>query len=183
MVKEVPLTVKLTPGAGADEHNTVYTITPSSITVSGDAETLNALNQIVLGTIDLSSFISTTTQTYTIAIPNNTTNLTGTTEASVSVSVNGLETMLTNVTNIQVVNNTPGYNCTIVTQSRDVTLRGSAEALSKVIPDNVHIVADLSGLGATTGTFTVPAKIYVYGDTGTVGAVGIYTVTVLITRA
>ncbi|HHT16388.1 MAG TPA: hypothetical protein GXZ77_01520 [Papillibacter sp.] len=180
MVKDVPLTVNLTPGAGADERNTVLSISPSYITLSGDAETLNALNQIVLGTIDLKSFALSTSQNFSIAIPNNTQNLTGTVEATVTISVEGLETRRVQTTNIQTTNETEGYNYAIITQSLEVLLRGVANDLEEVEPVNVRVVADLSALGATVGTYTVPAKIYVDG-TENVGAIGSYTVTVIAT--
>lgn len=181
-VKDVPLTVNLTPGAGATEKNAVCTIIPSTISLSGDASTLDGLNQIVLGTIDLSSFINTKTQTFTIAIPNNTTNLTGTTEASVTVSVNGLDTKQFDVTNIQAGTGSAGIKYAVVTQNLNVTLRGTGDSLDNVKPENIRVVADLSGLGSTTGTFTVPAKVYVDGDTANLGAVGNYTVTVQAAR-
>lgn len=188
MVKEVPLVVNLTPGAGANETNTVTTITPSNITISGDAETLNNLNQIVLGTIDLSKFQTATTETFQIVIPNETENLTGETEATVSVSVIGLETAHLSATNIQITNVTEGYSAQIITQSLDVTLRGAAddiqdiEASVRTTPSIIRIVADLSAYGDTTGTFTVPAKVYVDGGFGELGAIGEYKVTVSLTK-
>ena len=178
MVKDVPLTVNLTPGAGADERNTVLTISPSYVTLSGDAETLNALNQIVLGTIDLKSFAVSTTQRFSIAIPNNTQNLTGMMEATVTVSVEGLETRRIQTTTIQTTNETEGYHYAIITQSLDVLLRGKADDVEEVDPANVRVVADLSALGATVGTYTVPAKVYVDGKEN-VGPIGSYTVTVI----
>ena len=141
MVKDVPLTVNLTPGAGADRRNTVLSISPSYITLSGDAETLNALNQIVLGTIDLKSFALSTSQNFSIAIPNNTQNLTGTVEATVTIFVEGLETRRVQTTNIQTTNETEGYNYAIITQSLEVLLRGVANDLEEVEPVNVRVVA------------------------------------------
>lgn len=181
MVKTIPLMVNLTPGAGADETNSVSTVTPSSITVSGDAETVKNLNQIVLGTIDLSSFLTGTTQTFSIALPNNTNNLTGAEEATVTVNITGLDSKHASVTNIQASNVTDGYSAFVVTKSLDILLRGKTESLGKVSPSQIRVVADLSGLGATTGTFTVLAKVYVDGD-ASVGAVGEYKVTVKISK-
>lgn len=193
MVKEVPLVVNLTPGAGANESNTVWTISPSTIKISGDAETLNNLNNILIGTIDLSQFLTATTVKFPIAIPNDTTNLTGETEATVTVSIAGLETTHLSATNIQVTNMTSGYSAQLITQSLDITLRGvkeEIEAYNKEIEaakltnttlTNIRIVADLSEYGETTGTFTVVAKVYVDGYTN-IGAVGEYKVTVSVTK-
>ena len=182
MVKNVPLTVKLSPGAGADTTNTVVTITPASIPVSGDAATLNSLNQIVLGTIDLTKFLTTANQTYKIALPNGTINLTGTAEALVNVAISGLDSRHVAATNIQVANTPSGYTATVVTTNVDVTLRGKADALPKLLPTNVRIVADLSELGASTGIYSVLGKIYVDGDSTGVGAIGDYKIAVMLTK-
>lgn len=178
MIKEVPLTVTYITGAGADETNTVKTINPAKITVSGDAETLNGYNQIVLGTVDLTKFEETTTLTFPIVLPNDTTNLTGTTEAEVTITVSGLESVNLRVTNIDTINTPAGYSADVVTKDLNVLLRGKEEELQKVRPSNIRIVADLSGLGATTGTYSVMAKVYVDGGFETVGAIGEYKITV-----
>lgn len=183
MIKSVPLTVNLTPGAGANDTNAVCTITPSVITVSGDAEILNSLNQILLGTIDLSKFLNSTTEIFQIVLPNNTANLTGTTAATVTVTVSGLESEHLSATNIQVTNVKAGYTAEVVTQSLDVILRGTATELSKVTASNIRVAADLSDFDATTGTYSVLAKVYVDGALKNVGAVGEYKVTVKIRKA
>jgi YbbR domain-containing protein len=157
-------------------------VTPSSISISGDAETLTNLNQIVLGTIDLSQFLNATTQTFKIALPNGTTNLTGTTEATVNVTISGLDSQHMNASNIQVSNVPAGYTATAVTANVDVVLRGKTDALLKITPDNVRIVADLSQLGETTGIYSVLAKVYVDGDMTGVGAIGEYKITVSIIK-
>jgi YbbR domain-containing protein len=183
MVKSVPLTVNLTPGACADQTNTVCTVTPPDISLSGDAETLGSLNQIVLGTIDLSQFVTSTTQTFKIALPNGTTNLSGTTEATVEVTINGLDSKHLSATNIQVINISNGYTANILTTSLDVVLRGKAEALALVTPDRIRITADISDLGTSTGTYSVLAKVNIDGDTSGIGAVGEYKISVEILQS
>lgn len=180
MVKKVPLTVKLNPGAGADTANTLYTISPETVTLSGNADVLGNLNQIALGTIDLSQFLQTTSQTFKIALPNGTTNLTGSTEATVAVTVKGLESKRFSSSNIQVTNVTNGYTATIITTSADVLLRGTSAALSSVSADQLRINADLSSLGTTTGTFSVLANVYIDGSTGDIGAIGDTKITVMV---
>lgn len=182
MVKTVPLTVKLMPGAGADETNSKVTVSPQTISLAGNAELLKNYNQVNLGTIDLSKFLNTTTQTFEIAIPNGMTNLTGSTKADVTVTISGLDSKHVSATNIQVANVPAGYIASTVTTTADVILRGKTEALGKVLPDNIRIVADLSELGDSTGIFSVLGKVYVDGDNGGVGAVGEYKISVLLTK-
>ena len=181
-IKEIPLTVTYLTGAGTNDTNVTATITPSTINVSGDAETLAGLNQIVLGTIDLTKFAATTTQTFPIVLPNDTKNLTGTAEATVTVTVSGLTTSTVRTSNIETINTTSGYTATVVTNNLDIVLRGSAEELAKVKPSNIRLVADLVELGATKGTFSVMVKVYIDGDYKTVGAIGDYKVTVKLTK-
>ena len=182
MVKDVALSVKLVPGAGASEENTKVTIRPSQITLSGDAETLENMNTLTLDTIDLTDFASTFTETYSIVIPNGVTNLTGSTEATVTVQVLGMSTNRLSVTNIRTQNVTDGYVATIVTQSLDVTVRGSSSDIAQLKPENIWIVADLSDLGNAAGTFSVDAKVHIDGFPN-MGAVGDYKITVTLAEA
>ena len=179
MVKDVPLVVNFIEGASATDENIRFSIDPQYITISGDPEILQDYNQITLGTIDLTSFAFSTTETYTITLPNDVRNLTGDVTATVSVEVLGTSTKRLTATNIQYRNNTPGFNVDIVTQSMDITIRGKDEDIDQVTSDNIRVIADLSELGNTTGAFTVPARVYVDGFEN-VDAVGEYTVTVII---
>lgn len=179
MIKEIPLTVNLIEGAGATSENTIITISPASITVSGDPEALGELNHIVLGTIDLSN--TTNAETFSIVIPNEMTNLSGVTEATVTIEIKGLETKDFTSTNIQTANVPDGYSAEIITKSLKITVRGEALLLDTVSLSNIRIVADLSEIGDATGVFAVTAKIYIDGFTD-LGAVGEYTVTVSVTK-
>ena len=85
LVKEVPLSVDVIEGAGATKANTKIKVEPDSITLAGDSSLLTGMNKIVLDTIDLTDFTSTFSETYTIPIDNQMNNLTGVTEAKVTV--------------------------------------------------------------------------------------------------
>ena len=179
MVKEVALTVNLTYSNTATEENTICTISPQSLTLSGNTEILDDINQIVLGTIDLTDFSSTMTEQYTIPIPNDITNVTGETTATVSIEIIGMYTKRLSASNIQIKNATSGYDTSVITQSLDVTLRGPEDTINTVNASNVRIVADLSELGNTTGTFSVPAKVYIDGFVN-VDAIGDYKISVIV---
>ena len=181
MIKEIPLTVNLAEGAGATEKNTIVSYSPETITLSGDADILNDINLIELGTVDLTSFTASTTLEFPIMIPNGTENLTGETMAVVTCEITGLETRDLISSNIQDSNVTEGYSATVITQSLPVTIRGKEGIIDEVSASNIRIVADLSELGNTTGVFTVTAKVYVDGYTE-VGAVGEYKVSVSVTE-
>lgn len=187
-IKEVDLIASLIPGAGANEQNTTVRITPEKITLSGDADVLEALNHILLDTIDLADISGETwTKTYSIVIPNGTEIVGGAREATVTLEIKGLQTKTVTIPfeNLSYINMTDGYVGQIMDEAlKGVVLRGSAEALAGLSSANVRAVADLSEMGSATGIFTVPVKIYVDGVAeGSVGALGDYTIYINITVA
>ena len=182
MVKEVPLTVDTIEGAGATSANTVIKIEPSSITLAGDTSILAGMNKIVLGTIDLTDFTDAFQNTYSIVLDNEVRNLTGITEAKVTVEIIGLETRDFTVTNLSCINDTEGYKSTIITESLTVTLRGTKEQLDAIQSENIRAVADLKDFKESSGTYMVPAKVYVAGYDD-VGAIGDVTMSVEIRKA
>lgn len=177
--KEVPLTVDLIEGAGATDENVEITLDPATITIAGDAETLDGINKISLGTIDLSSFASSYEDKRQIILDNAVTNVTGIKEVKVTVKVIGLETKKFNVSNITTINAPAGRNVSIVTENLEVTLRGKSSVLSKIAANNIRVVADLSDIGTASGVFGPVAKVYIDGFTD-VGAIGSYSVYVKI---
>ena len=162
-------------GLGATEDNCVVEIEPKSIQVAGDTTVLQTLNQLVVATVDLSSFATSYETTVTIPLDNNLRNLSGVTEATVRISVRGLETEKITATNIT----TTGTNrhVEIATTSLVVTVRAPAETISQITADNIRVVADLTNYKATSGTVAVPAKVYVDGFSDA-GAIGEYVVNV-----
>ena len=173
MNKELALKVNLVEGSGATADNTVVEIEPKTIQVAGSTATLENLNQLVIGTVDLTDFAETTTITFPITLDNNIRNLTGTTEATVTVTVSGLETKKFTVTNITLT----GGSGELQTTQKEIVVRGTAEDLAKITAENIRIVADLTEYASATGTIEVPARVYVDGFEKA-GAVGDYTVSV-----
>lgn len=176
MKKELPLTVNLREGAGAAADNCVVTVEPKSIEVAGDKMVLESMNQIVIGTVDLSDFASSYENTFTIPLDNALRNLTGTTEATVKITVRGLETRKITTGNISIT----GGKGELTTTQLEVTIRAPEAVIDQITADNVRIVADLSDYEMTTGVVAVPAKVYVDGYENA-GAVGEYSVSVNLT--
>jgi len=181
-IKDVILSVDIIEGAGATSANTKIKIEPESITLAGDSAILAGVNKIVLGTIDLRDFASTFSETYTIALDNELVNLTGVTEAKVTVEIVGLETQTFKVRNFSCTNVTEGYTAEIKSTSIDVKIRGTAEQLEKIESANIRAVADLTDYLETTGKHMPLVKIYVDGFTD-VGAIEEYTISVEIRKA
>lgn len=181
-MKEVMLGIDYVEGAGATSSNVKITIEPESIMLAGDSAILSGLNRIILDTVDLTSFASTYTETYTIPLNNELTNLTGVTQAKVKIEVLGLETRTFKVKNFSCINTADGSAAEIVSESIDVLLRGTPEELSLVKSENIRAVADLADYKDSTGSYMPSVKIYVDGFPD-VGAIGEYTITVDIRKA
>ena len=170
-LKEVNLGVNIIEGAGANSTNTKITIEPESVTLAGDSALLAGMNKIILATIDLTDFSSTFTETYTIPIDNGLRNTTGETKATVTIEIVGLETKTFRVSNFSCTNVTEGYEADIITESKEITLRGTPEVLAQIRNENIRAVADLTDYKESTGTYMPTVKIYVDGFTD-VGAIG-----------
>ncbi len=181
-VKSVGLGVDLIEGAGATKANTKVSIEPSSVTLAGDSSILGGVNRITLGTIDLTDFASTFTETYPITIDNELRNVTGVIEAKVTVEVVGLTTKSFRVSNLSYVGAAEGTSVEILTEGLDVVIRGTEEQLAQIRAENIRAVADLTDIRDSTGSYMPYARIYVDGVTD-VGAIGDYAVSVEIRKA
>jgi len=177
MVKDVKLTVRLVPGGGATENDVELSISPQIITLSGDADTLDGLNEIVLDIYNLADITGNISKKYDIPIPKGLTNLSGETEATVDASITGLVTKKLVVSNIKFANVYSGYNATPVTQYIEITIRGPKDAVDSVKASDITVTADLSDLGQTTGRYSVEADVSISGN-DSVGAIGTYNVVV-----
>ena len=178
--KEVPLDVTIIDGGGATrDANTRIEITPSSIMLAGDAAAIDSTTKLILGTINLSTFATDFSATYTIIPPNGTENMTGVTEATVTVSITGVATksFSVNPDNIICINVPDGYDAENITQALNVTVRAPQEVLDRISEVNLRAVADLSNLGTNaSGVFTPTVEIKIDGfpEAGCVGEYKIY---------
>ena len=171
--KVVPLDVDIIYAAGASPENTKITIEPASVTLRGDSELLDAMNRIVLATIDTREFTTSFSETYLIRIDDSLINQTGVTEAKVTVELTGLVTDKFIVRNISFVNLTEGYEVEPITTAITITLRGPKEALMALNAENIRAVIDLEDFLNSTGSFNLTPKIYIDGftDVGTIDVV------------
>lgn len=175
MMKEVPLYVQCVYGAGATEENTVISIEPNKIMISGDTEIVSGINRIDLATIDLTDFSLTHQDTYLIPLPNGVENVTGVAQADVKIEITGVDTKVFTVTNISTRNLPSGYTLEeITTQSLEVRIRAPQDVLDQLQPSNLSAVADLSDI-TQSGDMFVPVRIVVDGFTDA-GAVGEYNI-------
>ena len=178
VVKEIPLTVNLIGGGGAAPEDADYSIEPQdTIMVSGSEEDLAGLNALNLGDVDLAQIAgSSETRTFPVQLDPRFENVSGITEAQVTITLKDLATKDFQVENIELVNTPSIYTAHSTTQVRTITLRGDQEALDAISPSQIQIVADLSNVAAE-GSYPVPVRVYL-NAAGNVGVVGSYSIIV-----
>ncbi len=180
-VKDVPIYVNLIEGAGATRENTSIKLSESSITIAGDAATVDGINRIEVGPVDLTSFELTYEGTLDVVLPNGVENISGIEEVDVSLEVTGLAVRDFTVTNISDTGLPEGYSAELVTHSLTVRIRGPQDALSNLNSSNIRAVADLSNTTAS-GTMDIPNVQIVIDGALNCGAVGTYRLTYNISR-
>ena len=176
-VKEVPLTVEFVETPGSRLENVKWALTPvDTITLSGDASTMAAIDELKLDTLSLADLKAAETFAYEIPVPEGVDNLSGVTSVTLTILFDDIDSLTIDATNFGYENLTTKRDVTVVTSTLSVTLRGTSTALAQVNDENLRVVADLSDVSDADGTYTVPANVYVDGLD--VGAVGSYQVTV-----
>ena len=180
VVREIELTVKLVPGGGATDDNASFKIEPETLIVAGPADAMDGLTSLSLGSIDLSKVTGTKVISMPINLQSKLENISGITNANVTVTVSGLKTRTMQVENITLKNESSAYDITVETKVCTVVIRGREEDLELIDPSQIRIVVDMGEI-TTVGTYSVPAKVSL--DTSdSVGVVGEYSVVVSISR-
>lgn len=174
--KEVPLVVDFVESPGIRLESFDYSIDPQTITISGDAATVDVIDQIVLDTLDLSGLTGEEHLFYDIVLPDGINNLSGITGASLEITPRGFQTLEVEATHFSYENLGASRSVSIVTSTLPVVLRGTPAEIAKVSEKDVHVIADLADVADASGSYTVPARVQV--DKYDVGSVGTYEVTV-----
>lgn len=109
-------------------------------------------------------------------------NVSGVQEAVVQVTVSGLSTIRLDTDDIEIINVPNGVEATPVTQSLQVQIRGSEEALALILPQYLRVVVDLKDQTLPAGQNLVSARVILDGVTGA-GVIGDYKVSISLSRS
>jgi YbbR domain-containing protein len=170
MVKTVSLRPTFTEGGGLTEKNIVVSTDPVSVRISGDPELLEGINNIPITHINLAALLESSTQTYVIPYPDNVRNLEHIDEANLTITIVDAAARDIITSNVSVKGLPDGYSFTVA-GTVTVTVRGSADAVDRVQPHNVRLVADLTDIDVTSAVrHRRSAEVFIDGVEG-VGAV------------
>ncbi len=179
IVKDLELTVRFKESPGSREADTQWKLEYDAITVAGEPANLENVYELLLGEIDLSSLLSDTEIPLEINLPAGCVNVSGYTTSKLSVRFRNLETKTFTATNISAVGNSENQVFNKMTSTVDVVLRGPAEELETVVPEDIRVVVDITEY-VSNGTYSAPAIVLVDGH-DQVGAIGTCTVAFKIT--
>ncbi len=178
-VKEVQLQVDVIYGGGASADNTRIALSTETIRLSGGEAVLEELGDvIVLGKINLAEIAKSQTLTFPINLPEGVTNLTGVTEVNADITLQGLSTREFTIEDIQMINVPEGMDAELITEKLQVIVRGPTGEVVNLTEEAISVVVDLTGAEADTSTFK--ATIVFTENFPSVGAMGTYSVSVIV---
>ena len=185
-IKEVNFGYMVKPGGGlkGDANDVRITLDYTTITLGGSQVDIDALQNISLGTIDLSDPKIVSGQPFVVPlnIPASLTNISGITEVTVTVEfLKETKVKTFDIPKAQFVGqNAPeGLNPNYKTEKITVTLRGLAEDLDKVKKEDIALIVDLSALQQGASWVNCPATVQIGGELQ-VGAMGTYVVNAMV---
>ncbi|MEE0059557.1 MAG: CdaR family protein [Acutalibacteraceae bacterium] len=143
-VKVVPSFANLPNGINPNE---ILKIEPSTVTVAGSDDIINALTQITLDPVDFSQLDPTTTQmTRNITLPTGCVNISGEQQAKLLFNLNDYTSKVFTISDIQLKNVPSGYMGQVTTKSLSVSIAGPKEVLSEIEKSDITATVDLSTL-------------------------------------
>ena len=174
-IREVKLAVDVIYGGGANSQNTVVTIEPKSLRLSGgDAVLAEFGDTYTIATLNLAEIEKSQDLTYTLTLPEGITNQTGVNEVTVSIKFTGLITREFTLDTFKSINVPAGMTAEIINATLTVKVRGPAEELNRLTAEDISAVVDFSN--AEAGTATYKATIMFGEEFPNVGALKTYSV-------
>ena len=180
MVKVVDLKINFIEAAGSTMDQIDFSIDPEQIKLVGEKETLESIEDIVLDTIYLQDLDKSQSLHYEIPLPKGVEMLDGPEKATVTIVTKGVSERTIPVDKFGLANVPEGFEAEIVTESLEITLRGSSKEIKALKVEDLQITADLSEIDQE-GSFTVPATVRINGYKN-VGVKGSYHVIVNVTQ-
>jgi len=183
LVKDVALRINFIESPGARLSDMEWSLSPSTVRVSGEASILGDLDTLTLDSFDLLGVgPDQTHHSYAIILPEGCENLSGESRANLRISFPGKTTVEIQAGVMLLENLQFGKYAEILSPAPEVTLFGSRSVLENMTSEDISLVSDLSDYSGANGTYTVPARVSVRGDPD-LGVSGEYELQVRISEA
>ena len=177
--KTVPLEMEM---VGTNLMKSVIVdIKPASVTLVGEGSTLDTINKLTLDRIYVEDLVPGLNGpfTYTIKLPAGVTTTDGTSEAVVTVAIDGTTEGTVTLDTINCEGVAEGLKAE-VTDPLQVMLWGDEDEIQKVTAADIHARVDVSGI-TEEGDYVLPVTVTASSESG-VTVRGSYEVTVHVTR-
>ncbi|MBR5534305.1 MAG: hypothetical protein IKU62_05605 [Ruminiclostridium sp.] len=161
---ELPLSVTFLDGGGATAQDVSYKIRPNTITVVEPRHEDNIPLTVSLGEIDLSQVYGDTTYAMPIRLPAGITAWRTPAYATVTVSLENLDSRQLPVEDIQLLSIPEGCTAERISPKLYVWVRGEPAQVKKITQEDIRVEVDLSQAvpGETIQRF--PAKVTLVGE-------------------
>lgn len=157
-VKDLSLVCTVNEGGGARPEDAKVALSADTIRVSGSQAALDLLgDSLNLGTINLAEINKSAQLTFEVQLPEGVNNLTGVTEVTADVQIDGLTTKDLTIETIHSVNVPEGMKAEFITEQLTITVRGPSDLLAKLTEENVRAEVDFTD--AEVGTSNYKAVI------------------------
>lgn len=180
-VKTVPLEVSLSPEDSGED--VTATISPKSVQIVGDPSTVEQIDSILLGAINVNTAEDGDTFDFSISLPTGVQLKDGQpTTATVTVSFKDVATKTFRTTDItlQDINKDSTARVTLETESLEVKISGPQRLLDSIESGDIHAIVELASLDLSDGQHTIGATVSSPDGTTVIGT---YSVTIRITRS
>lgn len=164
--KTVPLKVSFeNVPADVDSTKVKYTISPAQILIAGDEDTVNKMNEIVIGSINFAELDLNTTKIIEIPSVDGIKNVDNVTSAKVNITLTGIDTKTVDVTDFKIINTDDSYKYSAQTKKiTGVKLFGPSDEVGSVT--NLTSIVDMKSVQSSTGQHELPVTFEVPGKKG-----------------
>lgn len=177
-MKEVPLVVNIEEGGGATMGTCKVEQDIQTIWISGSENRLKDLDTIELGTVNLGELKDEeNTMTFDIILPEGVTNMSGVTEATVTISFPDLARKKLTISKeaFKTMGVPAGAEVTWITEMVEVELRGHKDTIKKITEKDITVTVDFTD--EELGSVSKVPKVTLPSSYSDVGAVSVSAVT------
>lgn len=152
--KEVPFTYSISGAGGLTRDDVDVTISPKSVTLIGDPQTLADTEYISLGSITLDNIGEGTSFEEAFFVPVGATCSSDRSTVTVEVSVKDVETRTFKVSPILATGSVEGFDAKVSSQYINVRIRGNKHLLDSIGTDDFIVTVSLDQVPAQAGHHT-----------------------------
>lgn len=141
--------------------NSIASVSPSTISIAGPADTINALTEIQLEPIDFSKISpDAKEQKLNLTLPDGCISISNEDQATITYNLDGYSSTSVHVTSFTKTGIQDGFDATVSTSGLYVNIAGPTDTLDTITSDNIIAQVDLTSLGnGFVGEAEVPVKI------------------------